>query len=68
MGNASGYEIRHALLTQAKDMLFVEWHAKRETEAAAANFKNREQVYAPAPTVEEVKKLAESLYEFVQKK
>jgi hypothetical protein len=68
MANSSGYDIRHSLLEKAKDMLFDEWHAKRETEAASATFENRGQVHVPAPTVEEVKKMAESLYEFVCKK
>jgi hypothetical protein len=68
MGNSNAYEIRHALLSQAKDMLFEEWHGVVNVEAMAANFENRAPKPVPAPTVAEVKSVAESLYEFVQKR
>jgi hypothetical protein len=68
MGNASGYEIRHALLSQAKDMAYEAWHAAMNVEGNRAEFENRAPNLIAAPTVDEVKALAESLYEFVQKK
>lgn len=65
---ASGYEIRHALLSEAKEMLHEQWHAAREIELATATFENRPPKTIPAPTIADIKSAAESLYEFVQKK
>ena len=65
---SNGYETRHALLTQAREMLSEQWHAAMEVERASAERENRNPVLIPAPTVDEIKATAESLYEFVQKK
>ena len=65
---SSGYEIRHSLLSEAKDMLIERWHAAMDVERISAERENRNPVLIPAPTVDEIKATAESLYEFVQKK
>jgi hypothetical protein len=64
----SGYEIRHALLSEAKDMLYEEWHAARDVEQQRAERENRAPNPIPAPSVQDIKATAESLYEFVQNK
>ena len=66
--STSGYEIRHALLTQAREMLSERWHAAMDVERTSAERENRNPALIPAPTVDEIKATAESLYEFVQKK
>jgi len=66
--STSGYEIRHALLTQAREMLSEQWHAAMDVERTSAERENRNPVLIPAPTVDSIKATAESLYEFVQKK
>lgn len=65
---SNGYEIRHALLTQASELLTERWHAAMEVERTSAERENRNPILIPAPTVDEIKATAESLYEFVQKK
>jgi hypothetical protein len=65
---SNGYEIRHALLTQASELLTERWHAAMEVERLSAERENRNPALIPAPTVDEIKATAESLYEFVQKK
>lgn len=64
----SGYEIRHALLSQSKDMLFEQWHAEMEVERLRADRENRAPNPIPAPSVQDIKATAEQLYEFVQNK
>jgi hypothetical protein len=64
----SGYEIRHALLSEAKDMLYEQWHAARDSEMQTASLENRPPKHLPAPSIDDIKAAAESLYEFVQKK
>ena len=66
--SASGYEIRHALLSQAKDMLYEQWHMAMDVERKKAEIENRAPVLIQAPGLYEIKNAAESLYEFVQKK
>ena len=66
--SASGYEIRHALLSQAKDMLYEQWHAEMDVERARATMENRAPKPIAAPSLFDIKNAAESLYEFVQKK
>ena len=39
--SASGYEIRHALLSQAKDMLYEQWHMAMDVERKKAEIENR---------------------------
>jgi hypothetical protein len=65
---SNGYEIRHSLLSEAKEILFERWHAAMNVERMSAKRESRNPVLIPAPTVDEIKATAESLYEFVQKK
>lgn len=64
--NTSGYEIRHALLNESKEMLFERWHMEMDVERICAERENRSPVVLPYPTVEDIKRTAENLYEFVQ--
>lgn len=64
----SGYEIRYALLSEAREMLYEEWYAAMEVELGTATFENRPPKAIPAPSLFDIKAAAESLYEFVQKK
>lgn len=66
--SSTGYEIRHALLNEATSLLTDRWQAAMEMERISAERENRNPVLMPAPTVEEIKATAESLYEFVQKR
>jgi hypothetical protein len=66
--STSGYEIRHAILQEATALLTDRWHAAMDVERISAEREQRNPVTIPAPTVEEIKSTAESLYEFVQKK
>lgn len=66
--SSTGYEIRHALLNEATSLLTDRWHAAMDMERISAERENRNPVLIPAPTVEEIKATAESLYEFVQKR
>ena len=66
--STSGYEIRHALLTQASELLTERWHAAMDVERISAERESRNPVLIPAPTVDEIKATAESLYGFVQKR
>jgi hypothetical protein len=66
--STSGYDIRHALLTESKEMLFERWHMEMEVERISAERENRSPVVLPYPTVEDIKHTAENLYEFVQKR
>lgn len=66
--SASGYEIRHALLSQAKEMLYEQWHAEMDVERARAAMENRAPKSITPPSLFDIKNAAESLYEFVQKK
>lgn len=64
----SGYEIRHAILQEATSLLTDRWHASMDVERISAERESRNPVMIPAPTVNEIKATAESLYEFVQNK
>lgn len=66
--SSTGYEIRHALLNEATSLLTDRWQTAMEMERISAERENRNPVLMPAPTVEEIKATAESLYEFVQKR
>jgi hypothetical protein len=66
--SASGYEIRHALLSEAAQLLMERWHAAREIERKTAKRENRAPIMIEPPTVSEIKSTAESLYEFVQQR
>lgn len=65
---SNGYEIRHALLSEATAFLMDRWHAAMDVERTSAAREDRNPAMVPAPTVDEIKATAESLYEFVQKK
>lgn len=65
----SGYEIRYNLLNDAKNMLFEQWHETCSTIRRNADLASQPiGVFPPAPTADEIKALAEELYEFVQRK
>ena len=66
--STSGYEIRHALLNESKEMLYERWHMEMDVERICAERENRSPVVLPYPTVEDIKRTAENLYEFVQKR
>ena len=66
--SSTGYEIRHALLNESKEMLFERWHTEMEIERITAERENRSPVMLPCPSIEDIKRTAESLYEFVQKR
>lgn len=65
---ATGYEIRHALLNDARDFLMHEWHQKREVENQTAQFEQRPPKVIPLPSFVEVKELAVEMYDFVKTK
>ena len=65
----SGYEIRYNLLNDAKGILFEKWHEECSRVRRNADLGQRQLEPLPAaPTVAEIKALAEDLYEFVQRK
>ena len=66
--SASGYEIRHSLLCEARGMAYEQWHAAIAVEQRTAELENRAPKNIPAPSVDEIKNIAESMYEFVQNK
>lgn len=66
--STSGYEIRHALLSESKELLFESWHMEMDNERICAEREHRSPVVLPCPTVEDIKRTAENLYEFVQKR
>lgn len=65
---ANAYEIRHGLMSEAKDYLMQQWHHRCEIEGRNAEFDKRKVSEVPLPTVEEIVKVAESFYGFVQRK
>ena len=64
----SGYEIRWGILQEARNMLTEQYHAKQDNENARAAHEDRAPELIPSPTVQEIKALAEELYDFVQRK
>lgn len=65
---SNGYEIRHAVLNEARDLLMQEWHQKIDIERRAAELDNRAPKEVPVPTVAEITRVASEMYVFVQKK
>jgi len=66
---ANGYEIRHMLLVEARNMLFEGWHEEVKRLQHNAGLTNTPiGEYPPQPSVTDISKLAEQLYEFVQRK
>lgn len=65
---ANGYEIRHGLMSEAKDLLLQQWHHRCEIERAAAEYEKRKPKEVPLPTLKEMLEVAETLYTFVQKR
>ena len=65
---ANGYEIRHALMNEARDLLMAAWHQKVDVEGRTAQFENRAPREIPIPTVEDISKVAAEMYQFVQRK
>ena len=66
--NRPGYEIRWGILQEARNMLTEQHHLKQDNENARAAHEDRAPELIPAPTVQEIKALAEELYDFVQRK
>ena len=64
----NAYEIRHAIFQQASDTLHMQWHAAREAEREAAMFEKRAPKISPPPTLEEIKKYASDVVDFVSTK
>ena len=66
---ATGYEIRHSLLNEAKSILFEKWHTECEIIRRNAELaKQPISAFPPGPNAADIKALAEDLYEFVQRK
>jgi hypothetical protein len=66
---SSGYEIRYSLLNDAKKMLYEKWTSDVEIIRFNAVVSNKtiDEIPAP-PSAEDIKALAQTLYEFVQQK
>ena len=64
----NAYEIRHAILNEARDVLSQSWAARERVEHEAAQLENRAPVFISPPTTDEIKRTAEELYEFVCRK
>ena len=62
------FELRYALLTDARNTLFEQWHAKRDLETLRASVENRAPNDIEAPTASEIKAYATDLYTFVSKR
>lgn len=65
---SNGYEIRHGLLSEARDTLMQSWHQKWEVEVRTAEMENRPPNPIPLPATGEILKLATEWYDFVQTK
>ena len=65
---STGYDIRYDILVQAKDLATEKWHTAMEVEKMTADLEKRAPKLLPFPTVDEIKSIADSLYQFVQKK
>lgn len=66
---ATGYEIRHSLLNEARETLYENWRSACEVIRRNADLANQPlSGFPPPPTAAEIKALAEDLYEFVQRK
>lgn len=70
--SATGYEIRHSLINEARDMLFQVWN--RECDVVFHNANCRVEGRAigtgelpPAPTFDAILKLAQQMNEFVSR-
>jgi hypothetical protein len=55
-----------AHVNESKEMLYERWHMEMDVERMCAERENRSPVMLPSPTVEDIKRTAENLYEFVQ--
>lgn len=62
----NAYEIRHSLICEARNLLFEEWNVKMATERERADFESRAANFIPAPTLDDIKKAARELYNFVE--
>lgn len=62
----NAYEIRHAILNEAREMLFEVWHEKCRNAQSFNSFSDKLHVKIPeAPTFEEVLELAKKMDAFV---
>ena len=64
----NGYEIRHGLLSEARDTLMQEWHQKWDVELRTAEREDRAPTTIDLPSTGEILKLATEWYDFVQTK
>ena len=68
MSGSSGYDIRWGILRESKDMLYEQWRVHCDIERKRADMENRSPAPVPAPTSDDITKLAEQLYVFIKKK
>jgi hypothetical protein len=64
----SGYQIRHELLCEARLILFDAWSQKCENIRRNADLSKTRSDLPSAPTVADVKAVAEQLYAFVERR
>ena len=64
----SGYQIRHELLCEARLILFDAWSQKCENIRRNADLSKTRSDLPAAPTVADVKAVAEQLYAFVERR
>jgi hypothetical protein len=64
----NAYEIRHAILNEARSMLMDSYFNRVENERTTATLQSRPPSFIALPTTEEIKRTAEELYEFVSRK
>ena len=63
--NRPGYEIRCGILQEARNMLTEQYHAKQDNENTRAAHEDRAPELIPSPTVQEIKALAEELWDWL---
>ena len=67
----NAYEIRHAILNEAREMLFAVWYRDHETVSRNADRQDRvtkPEEMPPAPTFEAILDLAKKMNDFVSEK
>lgn len=69
----TGYDIRYSILHDAQEMLMENWRRTKDFEQSKADRcdgigQSYDPKNIPLPTADDIKKLAEDLYDFVQKK
>jgi hypothetical protein len=64
----SGYEIRWGILQEARSILTDQYISKQENENARAAHEDRAPALIQPPSMQEIKALADEMYEFVLRK